>query len=110
MTGAVKSRLKRKPAFWQVPLLLAAGIVFCTALDFSGVLEGFELKTLDWRLHVRDRAMEWLEHSPKPSDRIILVEINDESTAGLQEPFLLWDRYFAAVVNALTAAGPGLLG
>lgn len=110
MTGAVKTRLKRKPVFWQVPLLLAACVAFCAVLNLSGVLESFELKTLDWRLHTRDKVMEWLGHPPKTSNRIVLVEIDDESTARFPEPFLFWDRYFTSVVNALTRSGVKVIG
>ncbi|MBI3555758.1 MAG: adenylate/guanylate cyclase domain-containing protein, partial [Deltaproteobacteria bacterium] len=79
----------------------AAVVLVCAlaglAANSFGVFDSLEFKSIDLRFKTRNAVM----RGPQKSDKVVLIEIDDESARRLPAPFLLWDPYFTKVVSSL---------
>lgn len=100
--------LKLETSQWRSVTLILACCAFCSGLGLSGALQGLELRSLDLRFALRDRLQAYPAEADEPR-AIALIEIDDESARSIPEPYILWDRHFAAVVTALSASGAAVI-
>lgn len=94
----------RGSAAARIALLLCCGAL-AAAFDLSGLSGAIELKTVDLRFRARERLSALfgpLDTAPKD---IIVVAIDDKTEQSIEEPMILWDRYFAQVLRAAADAG-----
>lgn len=84
---------------WLVVFVAGAG------LEASGLLSLQDVRLLD-------RGFEFLrEHAPRPIERdVVLVGMDDATTAAFPEPMALWHRHHGDFLKAMAALGPAVVG
>jgi CHASE2 domain-containing sensor protein len=75
--------------------LLQAAVTVCVAaaLTRTGPLRTLEQLSVDWRFVTRGVR--------PPQERIVIVEIDHETLAELEDPFLFWGKYYARILATL---------
>lgn len=78
-------------------------VVICSyVVHYSGLLNGLELKSLDWRFHTRG------EMTAEETD-IVIVAIDDQSFVSLRQKWPFPRVYFARAIRNLSEAGARLI-
>jgi len=77
--------------------IAAITCVLAIIIESTGIFEFIELKSLDIRYTLRSEIM----HTPKTSQEIVVIGVDDLSIAKIKEPFILWDTYFAKVIESV---------
>jgi len=83
-----------KKSQYLIIILCATLVIF---LNHFKLLENLELKSIDLRF-------QWRDYSQNPqnfSEKIVIIGIDDQSIQKIPEPFILWDTFFAEVIEKL---------
>ena len=86
-----------------ISLLVLSVVLLTRHLSLPQILE---LKSIDQRFHIR-AALSGAKHR---STDIVIIGVDDKSIATIEEPFILWDTFFAQILNALAPAAPRVIG
>ncbi|MBF0264334.1 MAG: adenylate/guanylate cyclase domain-containing protein [Gammaproteobacteria bacterium] len=76
-------------------IIAAVSCLVAIIIELTGVFNFIELKSLDIRYNLRADLL----HEPKTSKEIVVIGVDDLSIAKIKEPFILWDTYFAKVIE-----------
>jgi adenylate cyclase len=82
---------------YQYLVIIIALVIFTTLIESTGVIHFLEMKALDVRYNVRGSLFNQTE---QPQD-IVVIGIDDQSIAKIKEPFILWDTFFAEIIEKL---------
>ncbi len=83
----------------KYPFIIIAlvGIILSFIVETSGVFHFVEMKVLDIRYNLRSD----LFHQEERSEQIVIIGIDDDSISEIKEPFILWDTFFAEIIEIL---------
>ncbi len=82
---------------YQYFMIALVGIVFISVLEYTNSIHLLEMNALDARYHLRGE----LFRDQKTSDQIVIIGIDDTSIANIKQPFILWDTFFAEIIEKL---------
>lgn len=82
---------------YQYILIAIIGIILSVLVEYSGVFHFVEMKALDARYNLRADVFRQQE----VSQQIVIVGIDDNSISEIKEPFILWDTFFAEIIEQL---------
>ncbi len=80
--------------------------VFIFLLHQNNILESLELQSIDKRFQLRNSLFK----EPSISKDIVLIGIDDHSISATDEPFILWDTFFAEVILSVAQQHPKVIG
>ncbi len=72
-------------------------------LSKTHLFNNLELRSIDYRFVLQDQKNE-------PSDKIIIIAMNDDSFDKLSEPFIIWPTYIAEISQKLIDNGAKVVG
>lgn len=78
-------------------LIIFTCTILVTLLSQLKVLESLELQSIDLRFKLRNFTAQEENFSKK----IVIIGIDDQSIQRIPEPFILWDTFFAEVIEKL---------
>ncbi|MFK5985841.1 MAG: adenylate/guanylate cyclase domain-containing protein [Pseudomonadota bacterium] len=81
-------------------------IILVFFLHFFKILERSELQSIDLRFQLRNSLFK----HPVISQDIVLIGIDDHSISETDEPFILWDTFFAEVIQKVAQQHPKVIG
>jgi len=81
-------------------------IVSVFLLHHYKAIEGIQLLSIDKRFQLRNSLFK----SPEVSKDIVLIGIDDHSISETDEPFILWDIFFAEVIEKVAQQQPKVIG
>jgi len=83
----------------KYPFIIIAlvGIILSFMVESSGVFHFVEMKALDIRYKLRSDLLREEERS----EQIVIIGIDDDSISEIKEPFILWDTFFAEIIEML---------
>lgn len=82
---------------YQYILIALFGIMLSIIVEFSGVFHFIEMKALDIRYNLRSDLL----HEQEISPQIVIIGIDDDTISEIKEPFILWDTFFAEIIEVL---------
>jgi len=87
-------------------LIILTCSILIAFLNHSKLLESLELKSIDLRFQLRYGDPD----SSNFSDKIVIIGIDDQSIQRIPEPFILWDTFFAEIIEKLGQYQAELIG
>ncbi|MFK5894376.1 MAG: adenylate/guanylate cyclase domain-containing protein [Pseudomonadota bacterium] len=81
-------------------------VVLVFLLHHYKFLENLELQGIDNRFLLRNSLFK----TPQISKEIVIIGIDDESISKTDEPFILWDTFFAEVIQKVAQQHPKVIG
>ncbi len=92
----------------KTPYLFIAifSIISVLILQQLKTLETLELKSIDQRFYLRSVLFE----KPQHSREVVIIGIDDKSIAAIEEPFILWDTFFAQIITTIARYQPRVMG
>ncbi len=82
---------------YQYMIIAFLGIALSVLVEYSGVFHFVEMKSLDVRYNLRSSLLQ----QKKISEQIVIIGIDDPSIAEIKQPFILWDTFFAEIIEQL---------
>ncbi len=82
---------------YQYIIIALLSVLLTFAVEYSGFFHFVEMKALDVRYQLRSELL----HQDRVSKEIVVIGIDDDSTAQIKQPYILWDTFFAEIIESL---------
>jgi adenylate cyclase len=87
-------------------IIAASCVVLVFLLHQYKALESLELQSIDNRFQLRNSLFK----TPETSKDIVIIGIDDHSISKIDEPFILWDTFFAEIIHKISEQHPKVVG
>ncbi len=91
---------------YQYIIIALLGVMLSILVESAGIFQFIEMQALDTRYELRSQIFRTQEQS----EQIVIIGIDDASIAQIKEPFILWDTFFAEIIEKLAEHQAKIIG